>query len=590
MLEAGDEKPRVLIIDDEALIRDLLSDILAADYACATVSSAEEAALLLKKETFNLVLSDIKMGKMSGLELIPLVRESAQDTVVVMISSEQHIDAAINSMRVGAFDYIKKPFNVLEVQMVIHRALEHHLLLATKRRYENYLKELVTQRTEKLNYLAQYDALTNLPNRVLFEDRLSQALALTQHNRQMMAVAFLSLDRFKKVHDLLGPACEGRLLQETARRLENCTKDIGGTTIARFERDEFAVLFTQITNAQTVVEIINNINKAINESFVIDDHEIFLTASIGITLSPNDGADAQTLLKNAGAALYRAKKQGRNNYQFFTAEIKADALKRMTLENNLRRALERGEFEVFYQPKININTGQIAGMEALVRWRAPEAGIISPMEFIPLAEETGMILPIGEWVLRTACAQTKVWADEGFAPLQLSVNLSPRQFKQSNLLEVITGIIQDTGIDANYLELEVTESSVMQNTGEAVKTLRKLKNLGVKISIDDFGTGYSSLGYLKRLPLDVLKIDKSFVQDVTFAAEDAAIVMTIISLAHNLNLKVIAEGVEAEEQLKFLQLLKCDEWQGFLYSKPVTAADFRELLLKNGGLKSKATP
>jgi EAL domain-containing protein (putative c-di-GMP-specific phosphodiesterase class I) len=333
----------------------------------------------------------------------------------------------------------------------------------------------------------------------------------------------------------------------------------------------------------------NNINESLTKPFIIDNHEIFITASGGISLFPDDGSDAETLLKNAGAALYRTKKQGGNSYQFYTADMNAEALKRMAFENNLRRALERNEFKVFYQPKINIVNGQIVGMEALVRWQHPEFGIVSPAEFIPLAEETGLIVPIGEWVLRTACLQSKAWQDEGFSQLQVSVNLSPRQFSQTNLLEVITGIINETGIDPNCLECEITESLIMQNTEEAIRILSELKKLGVKISIDDFGTGYSSLGYLKRLPLDVLKIDKSFVQDVTSAAEDAAIVMTIISLAHNLNLKVIAEGVEIEEQLKFLQLLKCDEWQGFLYSKPVSAAEFRVLLQKNSKLKSQAS-
>lgn len=588
MTETGSEKPRILIIDDEPLIRDLLCDMLGEDYTCATANCAEDAVPLLGKENFRLVLSDINMGKMSGLEMIPLVHKSAPDTVVVMISSEQHIDSAINSMRVGAFDYIKKPFDIKHVQAVVRRALEHHSLLAAKRRYENHLEELVQQRTAQLNYLAYHDALTNLPNRVLFEDRLSQTLALTQRSRQISAVLFLSLDRFKKVHDTLGHSSETVLLREVAERLKACV-DGDGATVARFERDEFALLLTQIGGTQKVIEVVGKINEALNKPFVIDNHEIFITASIGISLFPNDGRDVQTLLKNAGAALYRAKEQGRNNYQFYTAGMNARALKRMALENNLRRALERNEFEVFYQPKVNVNTREIVGMEALVRWRHPELGLVSPLEFIPLAEETGLIVPIGEWVLRAACAQSKSWLDDGFAPLQVSVNLSPRQFKQPNLLEVITGIIRQTNIDSNYLELEVTESSIMQNTEAAVETLGELKKLGVKISIDDFGTGYSSLGHLRRLPLDVLKIDRSFMQDVTANAEDAAIVMTIISLAHNLNLKVIAEGVEIEEQLKFLQLLKCDEWQGYLYSRPVAPEDFRRLLMKDSEWKSGET-
>jgi diguanylate cyclase (GGDEF)-like protein len=578
MVEAGNKKPTILIIDDEPLIRDLLSDMLCDDYSCKTATCAEDALLLLQQDKFDIVLSDINMGEMSGFELIPQVRSISPDTVVVMISSEQHIDSAIKAMRVGAFDYIKKPFNVMHVQTVVHHALEHHSLLVTKQRYERHLAELVEQRTAELNYLAYHDPLTNLPNRVLFEDRLSQAIAVAEHNQQTIVVLYLSLDKFKKVHDTLGPESEALLLQEVARRLKNCVRE--GVTVARFERDEFGLLITQVEGTQDYVKFIEFIKKAFNPTFTINDHEVYITVSIGVSLFPDDAKDVQNLLKNAGAALNRAKEQGGNAYQFYTADLNDQALKRLEFERNLRRALDRNEFDVYYQPKVDAKNHQIIGMEALVRWRHPELGLITPAEFIPLAEETGLIIPLGEWVMRTACRQTKAFQEEGFSSLQVSVNISPRQFLQPNLLEVIKNIITETGIDPNCLELELTESSVMQNTETAIKILNELKKMGVKISIDDFGTGYSSLAYLKSLPLDVLKIDKSFVQDVTVNSQDAAIVMTIIALAHNLNLKVIAEGVEVEEQLKFLQLLKCDEWQGYLYSKPIAQDEFRELLTK----------
>lgn len=576
MRKEDSQKPRVLIIDDDSAITDLLGDLLGETYDCIAADCAEKAVSILRKQSFDLILSDINMGAMSGLELIPRVRELAPEALVMMISGEQNIESAISSIRDGAFDYIKKPFNVDHVEAAVKRAVEHQALRAEKRRYENLLEELVEQRTAELNYLIYHDALTDLPNRVLFEDRLAQALSLAQHNEQLLAVLFLSLDRFKKVHDTLGQASEARLLQEVAKRLKTCARD--GATIARFERNEFAVLLPQIDDTQTVIEITNEIKEVLAPPFLIDEHEIFITTSVGISFFPNDGADVQTLLKNAGAALYRAKKAGRNNYRFYTADMNAEALKRMALENNLRRALERDEFEVFYQPKINISNGQIAGMEALVRWRHPELGLVPPSEFVPLAEETGLIVPIGEWVLRTACAQNKQWKDEGFAPLQVSVNLSPRQFEQQNLFETIVEIIKDTLTDSKYLELEVTESSIIENAEGAVETLTELKKMGVKISIDDFGTGCASLEYLKRLPLDVLKIDRSFMRDVTTDRADAAIVIAIVTLAQNLNLKVVAEGVEIDEQLKFLRRLKCDEWQGFLYSKPVNAREFEKLL------------
>ncbi|MGI8669114.1 MAG: EAL domain-containing protein [Aridibacter sp.] len=576
MNEADDKKPRILIIDDEPAIGELLCDVLT-EYDCKTASSAEEGISVLEKENFDLVLTDINMKGMSGLEMIPHIHRLAPDAVVMMISGEQNIDTAINALRDGVFDYLRKPFNLEYVKRAVERAVEHYELVAAKRLYETHLEELVEQRTAQLNYLTYHDALTRLPNRVLFEDRLSQALRLARHSEQLLAILFLSLDRFKKVHDTLGSASEEYLLQAVAERLKNCIRG-SGATIARFERNEFALLLTQIDDTQTVIEIINDINETLKPAFIIDEHEIFITASIGVSFYPNDGEETETLLKNAGAALYRAKKQGRNNYQFYTADMNAEAMQRMSLENNLRRALKHSEFEVFYQPKINLGSGHIVGTEALVRWRHPELGLVSPSEFIPLAEETGLIVPLGEWVLRAACEQSKLWQDEGFTPLQVSVNLSPRQFKQKNLLEVITEIIKDTAVDATCLELELTESSLIENAESAAKTLSELKKTGIKISIDDFGTGCSSLQYLKRLPLDTLKIDRSFIRDAVTDQADAAIIIAIITLAQNLRLKVVAEGVELEEQLKFLRHLKCDEWQGYLYSKPVASADFKKLL------------
>jgi diguanylate cyclase (GGDEF)-like protein len=580
MVRADKNNVHILIVDDEPDIRDILSEMLSGNYRCRATNSAEAALSILRREKFDLVISDIKMDGMSGLEMIPQVRAIAPDTVIMMISGEQTIESAIEALRAGAFDYIKKPFDFKHVEAAVRRALEHHSLLAAKRLHENHLEELVRQRTAELNHLAYHDALTGLPNRILFEDRLTQALILAERNRQTLGMLFLSLDRFKKVHDTLGRAIGDRLLQKVAERLIRSARQ--GETIARFEGDEFAVLLTHIggTEGENAVEVIFQINESLKLPFIIDDHELFITVSIGISLYPDDGADAPTLLKNADAALYRAKEQGGNNYQFYTADMNAKALKRLTLENSLRRALERDEFEVYYQPVLDINTRKIAGMEALLRWHHPELGLVQPIEFIPLAEDTGMILPIGEWVLRTACAQSKSWQEAGFAPLALSVNLSARQFQQQNLPEVVVRILQETGLNSHDLELELTESSIMKNAESAVRALGELKAMGVKIAIDDFGTGYSSLGYLKRLPIDTLKIDRSFVNDLTTDPDDAALVMAIITLAHNLRLKVIAEGVETEEQLRFLHLLRCDEWQGYLFSRPVPVEAFEELLLQ----------
>lgn len=580
MTQIPTERSSILVIDDDEQIRTLLKRMLSVEHDCVTAAAAEEALAVLKTTNFALVISDINMGGMSGLEMIPHVHAATPNTVVMMISGENTIESAIEALRVGAFDYVVKPFDLQHIEAAVRRALDHHSLLVAKHRHENHLEELVKQRTAELQHHANHDAITDLPNRILFEDRLTQALVHAQRHHQNVAMLFLSLDRFKKVHDTLGHAVGCRLLRDVAERLTGYLHQ--GSTIARFEGDEFALLLTQVdgTEIEDVVETIYRINESFKLPFALDDNEVFITSSIGISLYPDDGVDAATLLKNAGAALYRAKEQGGNNYHFYTADMNAKALKRLALESSLRRAVERNEFEVYYQPQISIATGEVVGMEALVRWQHPDLGLVSPNEFIPLAEDTGLIVPIGEWVLRTACSQNKAWQDEGCVMLPLSVNLSARQFQQQDLSDLVGRILIETKLDPHFLELELTESSIMKNAESAVVMLDKLKTMGVKISIDDFGTGYSSLGYLKRLPIDILKIDSSFIRDVTINPNDATLVEAIVTLAHNLRLKVIAEGVETEEQLKFLHELGCDAWQGYLFSRPVPAVAFKELLDK----------
>lgn len=568
---------RILIVDDEPVIRQMLCEILSEKYSCTDASCAEEALLLLEQQSFNLILSDIEMSGMSGIEMIPPIHQRLPDAVVILISGKQNIESAIEAMRVGAFDYIQKPFDLEHIEVVVERAMQHHQLLADKRRHENYLEELINQRTERLNYLAYYDALTDLPNRALFEDRLSQCLGWAQRNRKNSTLILFSIDRLKKIQDTLGHSLSCEILQDIARRLKKCVS--GNETLARFEGDEFALLLPQVQNTKSVIVMVNNISEALKHPIVVDKHEVFITLSTGISFFPEDGEDAQELLKNASVALSRAKEHGGNSFEFYTADMNAKALRRLEMENNLRRAVEREEFRVYYQPKIDTNNRQIIGVEALVRWQHPELGLISPAEFIPVAEETGLIFPIGEWILQTACKQGKLWQDKGFS-LNLSINLSARQFGQKNLSETIIRVINETGFDSRRLELEVTESSVMENPEYAVKVLSELKAIGIKFSIDDFGTGYSSLAYLKSLPIDIIKIDKSFISDITTNDDDATLVLAIITLAHNLRLKVIAEGVETEEQLKILHLINCDAWQGYLFSKPVPAEEFEKLLMK----------
>src|SRR5215213_8892419 len=566
---AETQKPRVLIIDDEEQIRHLLIDVLGSSYDCSDAGSAEEALAALSENTFDLVISDIDMGGMSGLELVPRVHSLSPDTVVVMISGNQDIEFAIRALRVGAFDYITKPIDLRHVEASVERALKHNELLKEKRRYKEQLESLLQQRTQEVDRLAYYDTVTQLPNRALFEDRLTQAVSIARVTGQSLGVLFISLDQFKKVNDSLGHAPGDSLLREFAERLKSCTSK--SDTVARFGSDEFALLRTQINGTKDVIETIASLSQVLKFSFDLPGHELFATASVGVSLFPLDGEDCQTLLKNAGAALYKAKRSGGANYQFYTADMHELATKRLALESNLRRAIQNEEFLIHYQPRVSVDSLAITGVEALVRWQHPQLGLVSPSEFIPLAEDTGLIVPIGEWVLRTACLQGRRWRDQGFAPIPIAVNISARQFHDQDLSQTVIRILEETGLSPKYLELELTESSIMQNAEFAADMLSQLKSMGISISIDDFGTGFSSLASLKRLPIDALKIDQSFVREATSDPDDAALVMAIITLAHNLRLKVIAEGVETDEQLQLLQLLRCDEIQGYFFSKPVSA-------------------
>lgn len=429
---------------------------------------------------------------------------------------------------------------------------------------------------ETIRYQALHDLLTDLPNRILFNERLSGALVNAKSNQGTIAVMFLDLDRFKTINDTLSHACGDQLLQMVAERLTSSLWQ--HDTVARWGGDEFTLLLPQISCAEDAARIAQVILDTLKQPFNIEGHQLHISSSIGISLYPHDGEDGETLLRNADAALHRAKEQGRNNYQFYTAAMNSHASELLMLENELHQALERGEFVVYYQPQINTNTGKIAQMEALLRWQHPEFGLVSPAKFIPLAEENGLIIPIGEWVLRTACTQIKAWQDAGLPPLCVAVNLSARQFQQPNLVEMVARALQETGLENHFLELEITESVAMQNVDFSRSILQELHNMGVSISMDDFGTGYSSLSYLKKFPLDKLKIDQSFVRELATDPNDGAIIAAIAALGKVLNLTMVAEGVETEEQRDFLRSLECEYMQGYLFSKPLSPQDATELL------------
>ena len=410
----------------------------------------------------------------------------------------------------------------------------------------------------------------------MFNQRLTQALARAQRFSKMAAVLFIDLDRFKVINDTLGHDAGDRLLKQLAERLRECMRE--ADTVGRQGGDEFVVLIEDVADPAQVADVGQKILDTVARPFLINGQEFHVTASIGISIYPDDGHDQQALLKNADIAMYRAKEQGKNNQQFYSVQMNQHSCERLALETSLRRAVERNEFLLHYQPKVDMRSGRITGVEALVRWQHPDIGMVPPAQFIPLAEETGLIASIGEWVLRTACAEAQSWVARGLPPIGVAVNLSARQFARDELAAAIMRILRETGLDPQLLELEITESTVMHNADRAAGVLQQLKQLGVRVAIDDFGTGYSSLSYLKRFPISSVKIDRSFVLDLPGDKDDAAITQAVISMAHSLRLRVIAEGVETSEQYRFLEEHHCDEMQGHYFSKPVDTAALVRLL------------
>ncbi|WP_188567452.1 sensor domain-containing protein [Undibacterium terreum] len=430
-----------------------------------------------------------------------------------------------------------------------------------------------------LLHLANHDSLTGLPNRLLIQDRLSQAIAHAHRMGVQTGVILIDIDRFKNINDSLGHGIGDLIIVEIGRRLSSIIES--DNTVGRLGGDEFVVMLSELASTDALALTAQNILDVLSQPMAIYEHEFFLTGSLGVSVYPKDGADSQSLLKNADTAMYRAKDAGGNNMQFYAHEMNARALARFTIEGGLRRSLEREEFVLHYQPQIDVLTGKVVGMEALLRWHPLDKPPMSPADFIPIAEETGLIVPIGEWVLRSACKQTCLWQEQGYAPLRVAVNLSARQFKQKNIVSLVKKVLDETGCKPEWLELEITESVVMEDPQSATDTLQELSNMGVHLSIDDFGTGYSSLSYLKRFPIDTLKIDQSFVRDISTDADDAAIARAVIALAHSMRLEVVAEGVETIEQLDYLRAQGCDLMQGYYFSRPLPPEDIEKFLKMN---------
>ena len=432
---------------------------------------------------------------------------------------------------------------------------------------------------ETINFQAYHDLLTNLPNRALLRDRLSLAITQAKREEEMLAVMFLDLDRFKNINDSLGHVIGDELLQQVSTRLKSCIRE--GDTLARFGGDEFTLLLPKIARGnEDVSKIAEKINEVLKAPFIIDNNELYVSASIGISIFPRDGTNMDSLIKHADIAMYHVKDTGKNNYRFYSTDMTTPYFQNLSLETGIRKALDNNEFHLMYQPQINIKTGEIVGVEALLRWTHPEHGPITPAEFIPFAEETGMIVEIGHWVLRNACAELKRWRDAGLPEIRMSINMSARQLAEKTIVKHIANLLKDYGLPGHCLEIEITENTIMSDMDSVVHKLKELSKRGVYIAIDDFGTGYSSLSYLHKLPIQTLKIDRAFIKEVNMKHSGNSIINTIVAMAKGLNLNVIAEGVETQQQLDYLQEIDCCEAQGFLFGKPLTSDIIAQLLIQ----------
>ena len=535
--------------------------------------------LLSENQSVAMVITDQRMPQMKGTEFLAEVKQLSPETILVLLTGYAGLDSAIEAINNKLLDkYLTKP---IENEDAFIQDIRHLLKM-----YQ--INKKLKQMEERAHFLAYRDSLTSLFNREAFKDRLNNTLAICLANNSSCAVLFLDLDNFKQINDTLGHSVGDLLLQAVAERLLRCVRatdyvaQIGYNTrddnIARLGGDEFTLLLSDIRCVEDVTLVAQRILETFKHPFKLDEHEVIVTTSIGISFFPQDGQDVESLLKAADMAMYRAKKLGKNSYHFYHESMGEAAQQRLALEEKLHRALERGEFFLVYQPQTNIINNHIVGVEALLRWDNEILGRISPEVFIPLAEENGLILPIGEWVLRTACAQIKTWQKSGVSIPRIAVNLSARQFLQPYLPNLIAQVLQETSLEAGSLELEITESLLMKDHKVTVEILRSLKEMGIHLAIDDFGTGYSSLSTLKRFPIDRLKIDRSFVANVTSDSNDAAITMAVIAMADRMGLEVTAEGVETADQLAFLKTEGCKEIQGFLFSKPLLPKEIPALV------------
>jgi diguanylate cyclase (GGDEF)-like protein len=557
----------IMMIDDEPLVMDVLQTCLEEHgyRFFIKIEDSTSAVNAIFNERPDVVLLDLNMPDVDGFAILKALRENPETRFlsVIVLTSSNDSSTKLKALELGATDFLAKPVDRSELVLRIKNTL-------TVKAYQDQL--------------AYYDTLTQLPNRKLFLDRLDWAIKCATREGGQVAVMNIAIDRFQQVNELLGTQAGDELLVEVSRRLlkslrETDTISRGGSeaawrNIARLSGDEFSILLTDLKSSGQIVAIAERLRAGLRDPFHIRQREIYITVSIGIALFPKDADTTDTVMKHAGAATAYAKEKGRDCYQFFSAEINAVAQQRMNVEHSLRRVLERNELDLYYQPKICAASGEIKGAEALLRWRHPQRGFIPPYEFIPVAEDSGMIIPIGEWVLRRACEQNVQWQQKGLGNLSMSVNVSAQQFRDNRFPAIVQKVLSDTGMNPELLILEITEGVLMGDRDRVGDLLFKIKTIGALLSIDDFGTGYSSLSYLKTFPIDELKIDRSFIVDTPADGDSAAIVRTIVAMARSLDLQVVAEGVEEAAQLHFLRELCCDQIQGYYFAKPLPAQEF----------------
>jgi len=556
-------------LGDARLLREMFDGQGAHFGELTHVDCMNAAEKHLAEHTVDIILLDLGLPDAQGLGAIRRTRAVAPNVPLVVLTGLDDESMAVQALQHGAQDYLIKG-------QIETRALLRALRYAIERKA---MESAALAMARQMAHAAEHDALTGLPNRMLLNDRVSQAIIAAPHHMKKVAVLFLDLDGFKHINDSLGHPIGDKLLQSIANRLVECARD--SDTVSRQGGDEFVVLLSEVEQAEDAAIAARRMLQTVAECYSIDRHDLHVTASVGVSVYPDDGLDAETLIKNADTAMYQAKESGRQSYKFFKPAMNVRAVERQSLEEGLQRALERRELTLYYQPQVNLTTGAITGAEALIRWMHPTRGLVSPADFIPVAEDCGLILSIGAWVLREACGQARAWMDAGLRATNMAVNVSAMEFRDQNFLENLFAILAETGLDPKSLELELTESVLMKHAASTAKILQTLRESGMRVAVDDFGTGYSSLSYLRKFPIDTLKIDQSFIRQISTDGDDTTIVKAVIGMARDLKLRVIAEGVETPEQAVFLRACRCQEAQGYYFGRPVPPQQFA-MLLRNG--------